>query len=51
MEVLIEYGKILLPAAIVLYAMYLMVRSFIIKEIEQMGADQASGSSQDRGPH
>jgi hypothetical protein len=34
MEVLIEYGKILLPAAIVLYAMYLMVRSFIIKEIE-----------------
>ena len=34
MEVLIEYGKILLPSAIVLYAMYLMVRSFIIKEIE-----------------
>jgi hypothetical protein len=34
MEVLIEYGKILLPAAIVLYAMYLLVRSFIIKEIE-----------------
>lgn len=34
MEVLIEYGKILLPASIVLYAMYLLVRSFIIKEIE-----------------
>jgi hypothetical protein len=34
MEVLIEYGKILLPAAIVLYAMYLLVRSYIIKEIE-----------------
>ena len=34
MEVLIEYGKILLPASVVLYAMYLVVRSFIIKEIE-----------------
>ncbi|NOT74480.1 MAG: hypothetical protein HOP08_06085 [Cyclobacteriaceae bacterium] len=34
MEALIEYGKILLPASLVLYAVYLMVRSFIIKEIE-----------------
>lgn len=34
MEALIEYGKILLPASVVLYAMYLLVRSFIIKEIE-----------------
>ena len=34
MEVLIEYGKILIPASVVLYAAYLMVRSFIIKEIE-----------------
>ena len=34
MEVLIEYGKILIPASVVLYAVYLMVRSFIIKEIE-----------------
>ncbi|MEK6783570.1 MAG: hypothetical protein AABY93_17840 [Bacteroidota bacterium] len=34
MEVLIEFGKILLPASVVLYAVYLMVRSFIIKEIE-----------------
>lgn len=34
MEVLIEFGKILLPASIVLYAVYLIVRSFINKEIE-----------------
>jgi predicted AlkP superfamily phosphohydrolase/phosphomutase len=34
MEVLIEFGKILLPASVVLYAVYLMVRSFVIKEIE-----------------
>jgi len=34
MEAIIEYGKILLPATLVLYAVYLMVRSFIIKEIE-----------------
>jgi len=34
MDALIEYGKILLPASIVLYAVYMMVRSFINKEIE-----------------
>ncbi len=34
MDALIEYGKILLPASLVLYAVYLMVRSFITKEIE-----------------
>lgn len=34
MDALIEYGKILVPASIVLYAVYLMVRSFINKEIE-----------------
>jgi hypothetical protein len=34
MEALIEFGKILLPAAVMLYAMYLVVRSFITKEIE-----------------
>ena len=34
MEVLIEYGKILLPAGVVLYAVYLTVRSFMVKEIE-----------------
>jgi len=34
MDALIEYGKILLPASVVLYAVYLTVRSFMIKEIE-----------------
>jgi len=34
MEALIEFGKILLPASVVLYAVYLMVRSFIAREIE-----------------
>ncbi len=34
MEALIEFGKILIPASLVLYAVYLMVRSFISREIE-----------------
>jgi hypothetical protein len=34
MEVLIEFGKILIPASVVLYATYLLVRSFIQKEID-----------------
>ncbi|HCR53335.1 MAG TPA: hypothetical protein DIW27_02870, partial [Cytophagales bacterium] len=34
MNALIEFGKILLPASVVLYAVYLMVRAFINKELE-----------------
>jgi hypothetical protein len=34
MNALIEFGKILIPASVVLYAAYLIVRSFINKEIE-----------------
>lgn len=34
MDALIDLIKIVVPASIVLYAVYLMVRSFIIKEIE-----------------
>lgn len=34
MNALIEFGKILIPASVVLYAVYLMVRAFIAKEIE-----------------
>lgn len=34
MNALIEFAKILIPASVVLYAVYLMVRSFIAKEIE-----------------
>jgi hypothetical protein len=34
MDVVLDFVKILLPASVVLYAVYLMVRSFIVKEIE-----------------
>ena len=34
MNVLLEFGKILIPASVVLYAVYLVVRSFISREIE-----------------
>jgi hypothetical protein len=34
MDALIEFGKLLIPAAVVLYAAYLLVRSFIQKEIQ-----------------
>jgi hypothetical protein len=34
MDVLIEFGKILIPASVVLYLAYLLVRSFLQKEIE-----------------
>lgn len=34
MEAVIEFGKILLPASIVLYGAYLLVRAFIQREIE-----------------
>jgi hypothetical protein len=34
MEAIIEFGKIIIPAGLVLYAMYLTVRSFMLKEIE-----------------
>jgi hypothetical protein len=34
MDALIEFGKILLPASLVLYAAFLVVRSFIQKDID-----------------
>lgn len=34
MDVLLDLIKILLPASVVLYAMYLLVRSFVQKELE-----------------
>ena len=35
MDVLIEFGKILLPAGIVLYAMYLTMKTILEKEVEK----------------
>jgi hypothetical protein len=34
MDVVIEFGKILIPASVVLYAAYLLVRTFVQKEID-----------------
>jgi len=34
MEAIIEFIKILVPASVVLYAVYLMVRTFVAREIE-----------------
>lgn len=35
MEALIEFGKIIIPAGLVLYAMYLLVKSFINAELDK----------------
>lgn len=35
MDALIDFGKILLPAGAVLYAMFLVVKSFLTKELEK----------------
>lgn len=35
MEALIEFGKIIIPAGLVLYAMYLIVKSFINAELDK----------------
>ena len=39
MEILIEFGKLLIPALLVLYAMYLTVKSVLEKEIERKEVD------------
>jgi H+/Cl- antiporter ClcA len=46
MEVVIEFGKILIPASIVVYLSYLLVRSFIQKEIQVRSMEIRGGSSQ-----
>ncbi len=39
MEIVVEFAKLILPAAIVLYAMYLTVKAFIDKEMAQKMVD------------
>lgn len=39
MEIVIEFAKLLLPAAAVLYGMYLTVKSFLNKELEKKAVD------------
>jgi hypothetical protein len=36
MEVLIEFAKLVIPAALVLYGMYLAIKSFTTKELEKI---------------
>ncbi len=39
MDVIIEFAKIILPAALVLYAMYLTMRSMVVKELRAKAID------------
>ncbi|UII29268.1 hypothetical protein LVD15_12820 [Fulvivirga maritima] len=39
MELVIEFAKLLIPAAIVLYAMYLVVKSFLDKELTKQSME------------
>ena len=46
MEALIEFGKLLIPAAVVLYAMYLTVKSFLNRETENRLLDIKAKSAE-----
>ena len=45
MEIIIEFGKILLPAALVLYAMYLTMKSIMAKEALKASMDYKIANS------
>ena len=47
MEAIIEFGKILVPAALVLYAMYLVVKMFVNKELEKASLEYRSNNSKE----
>ena len=47
MEALIEFIKILVPAALVLYAMYLVVKSFLYKEIEKTSLEYKANNAKE----
>jgi hypothetical protein len=46
MDVILEFGKILLPAALVLYAMYLTMKSLLAKEAVKATAEIRSKNSE-----
>ena len=48
--IVIEFAKLIIPAIIVLYAMYLMVKSFLDKEMTQRVADIRAGNAKDMLP-
>ncbi len=45
MEVILDFGKIILPAALVLYAMYLTMKSIMAKEVVKANLDYKIASS------
>ncbi len=48
--IVIEFAKLIIPAAIVLYAMYLMVKSFLDREMAQRVADMKENSAKEMLP-
>lgn len=46
MDIILELGKILLPAALVLYAMYLTMKSVLAKEVVKVTAEYKTKSSE-----
>jgi len=46
MDIILEFGKILLPAALVLYAMYLTMKSVMAKEVLKVTAEYRSKASE-----
>jgi bifunctional ADP-heptose synthase (sugar kinase/adenylyltransferase) len=46
MEVAIEYGKILIPAALAIYAMYLTINSFLKRDFEKRLMDLKNRNSE-----
>jgi predicted AlkP superfamily phosphohydrolase/phosphomutase len=47
MEALIEFIKILVPAALVLYAMFLVVKAFLNKEVEKATREYKANNSKE----
>lgn len=45
MEIILDFGKILLPAALVLYAMYLTMKSIMAKEVIKASMDYKIANS------
>ena len=46
MEVLLEFAKLLIPAAAVLYGMFLVVKSFVQKELDKARIEASSNNSE-----
>lgn len=46
MDLLLEFAKLLIPAATVLYGMYLVVKSFVQKELDKAQIDIKSKNAE-----